>query len=405
MKKFDIPEYYRSSIISEIKEIRRRTDHLKKDFSPTVLDFEGFKFFLPRHFGFCFGVQNAVEIAYKAIAENPNKNIYVLSEMIHNPVVNQDLEALGLRFIMDTKGNQLLDWNEVHSEDIVVIPAFGASTESIKILVEKGVDVFKYDTTCPFVTKVWNRSESLVKEGYTIILHGKESHEETKATFSRISQYGPCLVIRNLKEAELLSSFILGKVDESEFLSYFKGRYSEGFLPTKDLVKLGVVNQTTMLASETKDISEHLKSVIVRAYDEDAFADNRDTLCYATNDNQSSTLSCLSLNVDLVIVVGGVNSSNTKHLYQIFDGKYQVLFVRNEDDILSDSEIISFDLKQNSMVNKFIDLSNINSIILASGASCPDFIMEKMMRKILKLKGIEWNTDLILEQLNQNYGI
>jgi 4-hydroxy-3-methylbut-2-enyl diphosphate reductase len=184
MKKFDVPEFYRSSIIASIKEKRRNLDPKKKDFTPSIVDFGPVQFHLARHFGFCYGVENAIEISYKAIEENPDKNIYLLSQMIHNPIVNDDLISRGLRFIMDTEGNQLIDWHEINSDDVVITPAFGTTIEIKQLLENKNIKLEKYDTTCPFVTRVWKKASSIGTNDYSIIIHGKHKHEETKATFS-----------------------------------------------------------------------------------------------------------------------------------------------------------------------------------------------------------------------------
>ena len=191
MKKFDIPEHYNSPIISKVKAKRKEEDPRKRDFSPTVLDFGNIEFVISRHFGFCYGVENAIEKSYKAITENPGKNIYLLSQMIHNPEVNGDLLEQGLKFIQDTEGNQLIEWDTINSDDIVIIPAFGTTLEMKKFLRDKGIEIEEYNTTCPFVEKVWNRSASLGKSNHTIIIHGKHKHEETKATFSHIKENSP----------------------------------------------------------------------------------------------------------------------------------------------------------------------------------------------------------------------
>ena len=222
MKKFDIPSYYRSSVIGRIKEIRQNKDPRKKDFSATVLDFGPIRFFIARHFGFCFGVENAIEISYRAVEENPNHRIFLLSQMIHNPDVNKDLQDRGIRFIMDTLGKQLISWDEIKADDIVIIPAFGTTLEIQALLKEKGVSTKSYDTTCPFVTRVWKRADQLGKQEHTIIIHGKHDHEETRATYSYSKKSAPSLVIKNMKEAIELSEFILGNRTVSEFKHFFE---------------------------------------------------------------------------------------------------------------------------------------------------------------------------------------
>jgi 4-hydroxy-3-methylbut-2-enyl diphosphate reductase len=176
-----------------IKESRRVKDLRKQDFLPTLLDFGPVQFVLARHFGFCYGVENAIEISYRALEENPDKKVYLLSQMIHNQEVNNDLESRGIKFIMDTDGSQFIPWDKINHDDVVIIPAFGTTLEIENLLLDKGVEVQKYNTTCPFVEKVWNRAEKLGQENYTIIIHGKPKHEETKATFSHSNQHGPSI--------------------------------------------------------------------------------------------------------------------------------------------------------------------------------------------------------------------
>ncbi|MBP8074148.1 MAG: 4-hydroxy-3-methylbut-2-enyl diphosphate reductase, partial [Bacteroidia bacterium] len=173
MKKFDIPAFYQSPIIGRVKNMRKDADPRKKDFTPTVLDFGPVKFLIARHFGFCYGVENAIEIAYKAVAENPGKRIFLLSEMIHNPEVNRDLQSRGITFIMDTGGQQLIAWESLTPEDIVIIPAFGTTLEIEAILRKIGITIESYDTTCPFVQEVWKRAKELGTQAHTIVVHGK----------------------------------------------------------------------------------------------------------------------------------------------------------------------------------------------------------------------------------------
>jgi 4-hydroxy-3-methylbut-2-enyl diphosphate reductase len=221
MKKFNIPSFYRSSFITRIKNSRKDIDPRKKDFTPTILDFGPVRFYLARHFGFCYGVENAIEIAYKTIEENPDKRIYLLSEMIHNPGVNMDLEKLGVKFLMDTSGKPLIEWNGLTKEDLVIIPAFGTTLEIEKKLNELNINPYRYNTTCPFVEKVWNRGEQLGKENFTVIIHGKSYHEETRATFSHTISNAASLIIRDIDEANLLASFILDQKPAEEFYKAF----------------------------------------------------------------------------------------------------------------------------------------------------------------------------------------
>jgi 4-hydroxy-3-methylbut-2-enyl diphosphate reductase len=391
MKTFDVPSFYRSPIISRVKAKRKIQDPRKQDFSPSVLHFNKVSFHLARHFGFCYGVENAIEIAYKAIKENPDKRIYLLSQMIHNPAVNDDLTKLGITFLQDTDGKQLISFESLKPEDIVIIPAFGTTLEIEKKLNDIGINIQQYNTTCPFVEKVWNRSGKLGDQGHTVIIHGKASHEETRATFSQSANNAPTLIIKDMEEAVYLGKIISGDIEKANFYSFFEGKYTSNFNPELDLVRIGVVNQTTMLASETESITAYIRSVMVDKFGveniKNHMADTRDTLCYATNDNQSSTLALMENEYDLAIVVGGYNSSNTTHLVEILESKFPTYFIKDESEIVSKNEIHSFNIHQ-----KFVEqrpsflpgLPHIN-IAITSGASCPDSIMDEVIQRILTL--------------------
>ncbi len=224
MKQFNVPNIYRSALISNVKEYRRLQDRLKKDFSSTLLDFGDLKIYLARHFGFCYGVENAIEIAFRTIEENPNKRIFLLSEMIHNPQVNADLQERGVVFLQDTYGKQIIPFEELTSEDVVIIPAFGTTLEVQKILEQKGILTKRYNPTCPFVEKVWNRSEQIAQKGYSIVVHGKPRHEETRATFSHASSQTPTVIVNNMAEAIELGKYISKEKDAANFYKEFEGR-------------------------------------------------------------------------------------------------------------------------------------------------------------------------------------
>ncbi len=391
MKTFDVPSFYRSPIISRVKAKRKIQDPRKQDFSPSVLHFNKVSFHLARHFGFCYGVENAIEIAYKAVKENPEKRIYLLSQMIHNPAVNDDLTKLGIAFLQDTDGNQLISFESLKPEDIVIIPAFGTTLEIEKKLDDLSINIQQYNTTCPFVEKVWNRSGKLGDLGHTVIIHGKASHEETRATFSQSANKAPTLIIKDMEEAVYLGKIISGDIEQANFYSFFEGKYTANFNPELDLRRIGVVNQTTMLASETESITAYLRSVMIEKFGEENIknhmADTRDTLCYATNDNQTSTLALMDNEYDLAIVIGGYNSSNTTHLVEILESKFPTYFIKDESEIVSKNEIHSFNIHQ-----KFVEqrpsflpgLPHIN-IAITSGASCPDSIMDEVIQRILTL--------------------
>jgi 4-hydroxy-3-methylbut-2-enyl diphosphate reductase len=405
MKNFEIPEFYRSPVIGKVKSKRKLEDPRKKDLSPTLLNFGKVSFLIPRHFGFCYGVENAIERSYKAIAENPGKRIFLLSQMIHNPDVNKDLLENGLTFLQDTDGKQLISFEELTSDDVVIIPAFGTTLEIENKLRSIGANIDTYNTTCPFVVKVWNRSEKLGETNHTIIIHGKYNHEETRATFSHSSSNAPSLVIKDMKEAKFLGEYLLGTKSTKEFISFFERKMSDDFDPEKDLNKIGVVNQTTMLASETQEITEYLRSVMIEKYGleniKEHIADTRDTLCYATNDNQSATLELLNHDADLAIVVGGYNSSNTSHLVELLEQKFPTYFIKGKDEILSDSEIKSFNFHTKSFEQhpNFLPEKDQVKIIITSGASCPDSIVDGVIQKLLGYFELEHTIDAVLENI------
>ncbi|MCW5898657.1 MAG: 4-hydroxy-3-methylbut-2-enyl diphosphate reductase [Flavobacteriales bacterium] len=389
MRTFTIPTHYRSELIGRLKAWRKTQDPKKKDLSPTLLDLGAVRFVFARHFGFCYGVENAIEISYQAIEQNPGKRIFLLSQMIHNPAVNEDLESHGLRFIQDTHGNMLMDWDELGPDDIVIIPAFGTTLETEARLRAIGIDPLKHNTTCPFVEKVWKRSDQLGDQRYTVIIHGKAKHEETRATFSHTVRKAPAVVLRDMAEAELLGRIILGEEPLETFEQVFRARASEGFDPARDFQRLGVVNQTTMLATETQAIADHFKQVMVRkygdAYLKAHFADTRDTLCYATNDNQDATNELLRAEADLALVVGGYNSSNTSHLVELLERRFPTFFIKDEGEILSEEAIRHFNYPAQKLetTKHWLPAKRPITIILTSGASCPDSLLDRVMLKVL----------------------
>jgi len=405
MKRFEIPNYYRSPIISKIKESRKTEDLRKKDFSPTALDFGPVKFLIARHFGFCYGVENAIEIAYKTIEENPGKRIYLLSEMIHNPLVNLDLQSRGVKFIMDAYRNQFVEWDEINTKDIVIIPAFGTTLEIESLLKRKGIDTVKFNTTCPFVERVWNRAEDLGKEKFTVIIHGKAKHEETRATFSHSKQTAPSLIVRNIDETVFVSKTILGEINDAGFYKYFERKYSEGFSVTKDLKRIGVVNQTTMLASETQAIADLLRETMIKKYGEENlkkhFADTRDTLCYATNDNQSAAVGLKQEIADLAIVIGGYNSSNTSHLVELLEEIFTTYFISGAEKIISEKLICHFDIhtKKEKVTENYIQRKAKLTIAITSGASCPDSVVDDVLNKLLSFFSGTKSPEEILKSL------
>ena len=391
MKQFNVPIVYRSLLISAIKNYRKAQDKLKKDFTPTLLDFGPIQIYLARHFGFCYGVENAIEIAFRCVDENPGKRIFLLSEMIHNPQVNADLLSRGVVFLQDTNGNQIIPYNSLTPDDVVIIPAFGTTIAIEEKLRSLGIEPAKYNTTCPFVEKVWNRGEAIGKKGYSIVIHGKPKHEETRATFSRSAALTPTVVVNDMADTIELGKYITGEKPAADFYAQFNGRHSEGFNIETDLQQFGVINQTTQLASDTQAIADYLKHLIKtkNQLTEDnisqSFADTRDTLCYATLENQTAVQGLLETEAEIAIVVGGYNSSNTSHLVELCEAKLPTYYIDGANKILSEKLIshCNWSTKEERISENYLPVTKPVKILITSGASCPDALVEEVISRLL----------------------
>jgi 4-hydroxy-3-methylbut-2-enyl diphosphate reductase len=385
-KQYDLGQYaplYRSSIFSLLKNSQPPEDRME----PFELDFGPVRFLVARHFGFCKGVENAIEVAYETLARQPGRRVFMISELIHNAFVNDDLRARGLRFIKTAQGQQLIPWDELGAQDIVITPAFGATLEDKAELLARGVELERWNATCRFVENVWFRAAELGAQGYTIIVHGKFRHEETLATLSHSRQYAPTVVVKNEHEAQALGAMILG--ERHDFFELFGGKSSPGFDPERDLQRVAVVNQTTMLASETADIAEYFRQIMLRKYGshdiEYHVANTRDTLCYATKNNQQATLRLLEEPADLAIVIGGRNSSNTSHLVELCEQRLPTYFIASESDILGPDVIRHYDYRRQEevLIPGFLPSARPLRLLLTSGASCPDAIVERVLERLL----------------------
>lgn len=381
---------FKSPIIRKVKEANKITDPRKKDLSPTELKFGPVTFLIPRHFGFCYGVENAIDIAYRTVEENPDKNIYLLSEMIHNPTVNEDLLGKGVKFLFDTDGTVRIPIEELSSDDIVIVPAFGTTLEIGEKLKAQGIDPYQYNTTCPFVEKVWKRGKQLGKKGYSLVVHGKHRHEETRATFSHSADHSPTVVVLNPEEAQVLADILTEKRPLEDFETYFGHKSTDGFNPLKDLEFFGVINQTTMLATETQQVMDILKAAAKERFGEENvlnhFADTSDTLCYATNENQSATYALAEAKPDVALVVGGYNSSNTMHLVEILEHHCPTYHVRDAGEFDTPEQIRHFDQWKKKLLTTNDWLPSGNGelrIALTSGASCPDVLVDEVLLKLL----------------------
>ena len=404
---------YQSKLCRAIKASRRTKE--KKSSDPAILDFGAVSYIIPSHFGFCLGVQNAIERAYETVAENPDKRVFMLSELIHNSFVNEDLLSRGIRYLQTDKGKPLkMDgsvgaepeetgtlWSDLTTEDIVIIPAFGATNEDKTRLIRKGIDIRENDATCMLVEKVWKAARRYAEEGYTVLIHGKSEHEETKATFSNSSSYGPALMIRNMEHVEKLVQVIQAQGDEKEqlFNNSFSGLYSKGFDLEKDLQRLAVVNQTTLLRNETLKIIEFLREFTVRHYGEAKVAEHLwlkgkgDTLCYATQVNQDALHKSIEQPVDAALVIGGKNSSNTYQLYRVCEKRYgtKAHFIQSESNIISADRIRHHIFLRNhnnppensEEIMPFLEMDGKpKRVLLTGGASCPDGIIQQIIHKI-----------------------
>lgn len=392
-RQFDIPDFYSSSLISLVKAARRREDHYKKDLSPSVLDLGRIRFKIARHFGFCYGVENAIEITYKAVDENPNRRIFLVSEMIHNPHVNADLNRRGVRFIMKTDGEYLMPFDDLRSDDVVIIPAFGTTYELFGRLSSIGINPQTYNATCPFVEKVWKRAESLGEKGFAVIIHGKHYHEETRATFSHSKRSAPSLMIRDREEAQLLAAYIRNEQPLSSFAEDFPGRASDDFDPAVHLNRFGVVNQTTMLATETAHITDILRQAMAarhgNSYVKENFANTKDTLCYATAENQEAMGALIQAGGNIAVIVGGYNSSNTSHLVELCEGRLPAFYIQDADEILGPEQIRHLDLHAKKVVvsSDWLPATEPLDVLITAGASCPDALVDNVIARIAEMRG------------------
>lgn len=397
---------YQSALCRAIKEVKRINERSSTE--PAVLDFGAVSYILPSHFGFCLGVQNAIERAYECIAENSGRRIYMLSELIHNPFVNEDLRARGLRYLQSDKGRPLEDeatgkllWETLTKDDVVIIPAFGATDEDKVRLIEKGIAINRYDATCMLVEKVWKAARRYGREGFTVIIHGKAEHEETKATFSNTAKSGPALIVRNQEEADRLGAVILADdpAEKRDLFRGFEGRHTPGFDPTRDLDRLAVVNQTTLLRNETLRIIGSLEEVMARKFGRENVGrhlnggSKGDTLCYATQVNQDALQKALSVDPDLAIVVGGKNSSNTFQLFRLCQERLEerAFYIQSEKNILSAGRMLHYSFHpqstsgQGDPFEERVFLQGLQppvKILLTGGASCPDGIIQQVIARV-----------------------
>ena len=406
---------YQSRLCAAIKAARRTKE--KSSGEPAVLDFGPVEYVIPSHFGFCLGVQNAIERAYETVAANPGRRVHMLSELIHNPFVNEDLRARGLRYLQTDKGLPLREdggfatsaddpealWNRLTEDDIVIIPAFGATNEDKARLVRRGIALRENDATCMLVEKVWKAARRYAEAGYTVVIHGKSEHEETKATFSNSAAHGPALMLRNGEHAEALADVLRAEGAEKRrrFETAFAGLASPGFDPERDLEKIAVVNQTTLLRNETLRIIDYLRGVIAEKYGEANVGEHLwtqgkgDTLCYATQVNQDALQKAVAREVDAALVVGGRNSSNTYQLYRVCRERFgdRAHYIQSEANLLSRETVRHYRFPHSGegpagaggeVERPFLPPGDGGKqrVLLTGGASCPDGIIQQVIHRI-----------------------
>ena len=339
---------------------------------------------LAEAFGFCWGVERAVAMAYETRQHFPTERIWITNEIIHNPSVNQRLREMDVQFI--TVENEVKDFSGVAKGDVVILPAFGASVQEMQLLNDRGCTIV--DTTCPWVSKVWNTVEKHKRVSYTSIIHGKYKHEETIATSSFAGTY---LVVLNLAEAEYVTNYMLRGGDRTEFLAKFKNAHSEGFDPDRDLERVGVANQTTMLKSETEQIGKLFERTLMQKYGPDQLNDHFlsfNTICDATQERQDAMLELVEEPLDLMVVIGGYNSSNTTHLQEIaVERNIPSYHIDSGDRIGPGNRIDHKPLDGDYELTENWLPSGPLTIGVTSGASTPDKIVEQVIEKILALKG------------------
>ena len=345
---------------------------------------------LAKEFGFCYGVERAIDLAYAARKVFPDQPLYILGEIIHNPEVNDQIHAMGIKSL--TGKNKDADVADLKKDDVVIIPAFGTEVGTRKLLEAKGCRFV--DTTCGDVMSVWKRVRQYSRDKVTSIIHGKAWHEETKATSSQASPStgGHYLVVYNLAETDYVCHYLEHGGDKQEFLQKFVGAYSEGFDPDQHLTAIGVANQTTMLRGETEEVQRRLRAAMVRRYGEASIADHFrffDTICGATQDRQDALEKLLAEPMNLLLVVGGYNSSNTSHLAEMGEAKLPTYFIKNAAKMHSPARIVHFDQhrKEEVETNDWLPAGKI-TVGITAGASCPNNLIEDVIRRLFELKGI-----------------
>ena len=367
-----IESAYQSDLIQEIRD----NNYVLKRGQVTIR--------LAESFGFCWGVDRAVQIAYETRKHFPTEKLWITNEIIHNPSVNGHLREMGVQFI--PVENEIKDFSVADQGDVVILPAFGASVQEMKLLDEKGCHIV--DTTCPWVSKVWNSIEKHKRVNHTSIIHGKYKHEETVATSSFADVY---LVVLNLDEAEYVCNYILNGGDREEFLTKFANAYSEGFDPDKDLNRLGVANQTTMLKGETEQIGKLFERTMMQKFGPVELNNHFlafNTICDATQERQDAMFELVEEKLDLMVVIGGYNSSNTTHLQEIaVERKLTSYHIDSDERIGPGNRLSHLPLHGSESVTVEPWLPEGEIVVgITSGASTPDKVVEAVIENIFAIQ-------------------
>ncbi len=346
---------------------------------------------LAEQFGFCYGVERAIDLAYASRKVFPENRIFLIGEIIHNPEVNRQLREMGITSLPWLEITA--DYDDLTEDDVVIVPAFGAPTTFMNKVEERGCYVV--DTTCGDVMKVWRRVRGYAKDGVTSIIHGKSNHEETLATASRAlgeNGDGQYLVVLTLLDVDYLCNFLINGGDKQEFMDHYEHHFSDGFDPDIHLQRVGLANQTTMLKSETEEMQRRIRKAIVERDGSDIAFQVFDTICGATQERQDALFEMLKKPMDLLLVVGGYNSSNTTHLVEIAEAELPTFFIRDASCILSLEKIVHYDLHhREEKTSNYADLFSPDRAVtvgITAGASCPNNLIEETILKIFELRGI-----------------
>ena len=375
----EVEIHYRSRVVENFRD------------SDNVYSIENTTIILAKQFGFCYGVERAIDLAYATRRVFPERKIFLIGEIIHNPEVNRQLQEMGIKEIDSHPSQACL--NELGADDIVIVPAFGAEISLMDQIDKRGCQIV--DTTCGDVMRVWKRVRNYSKQGFTSLIHGKADHEETRATASRAyddlgSHY---LVILTIQDCEYVCDFIRNGGDKEKFIKNFEGAFSPGFDPLIHLSKIGVANQTTMLKGETEKIQKMLYEAVKARDGEEADKNFQffDTICGATQERQDALFEMLKQKMDMLLVVGGYNSSNTTHLVEIGQEELPSFFIRDAECLESFEKIVHFDLEEKrekrSYSGNFFDKSSAITVGITAGASCPNNLIEETILRVFELRG------------------